>query len=253
MRAAVAGLAAALVLAGCAQAVDGTPQAQAFPRTLDPLARNLAAAAQSLTSAHLRLRESIGDQSIDIVGDEQLSNRKVTALVIDESISAIGGTIRFIRVNGKTYARLPKSQRTSAKPWALVRPGSANPFVSTMAGALGSAENLTGVDMLSQIAPAIKGFRYRGIDTVDGAATGHYAMTIDVDKLPASFPQKELFQQVGFTNLPLEFWVDGNWHTRKMTESVAIMGQRARLVASMGNYNKPVHISAPPADQVDDS
>jgi hypothetical protein len=249
----IAALATTLALAGCARAVDGTPQAQTFPRTVDALTHNVAAAAKLVTSVHLRMTESIGDQAIKVVGDEQLSNGKATALVIDESISAMGGTVRLLRVDGKTYARLPAAQRTSAKPWALVRPGSTNPFISTMANALASAEKLTGINMLSQVAPAITGFRYRGTDRVDGAITGRYAMTIDVDKLPASFPQKELLQQVGLTRLPLQFWVDGNWHTRRMTEALSVMGQHARVVAAIGDYNKPVHITAPPADQVDDS
>lgn len=250
-RAWIGAAATALLLVGCARTVDGSP-ASTFPTTVDSLAAKIQSGAKALQSAHITMHITLGPQTVAARGDEQLSGGKATALALDERIPQFG-TIRVVRVDEKTYVRLPASHRTSDKPWALVRSGSSNPVVSALAGSLASTNQLTQLDAVGAFVRAAKHLRFVGTDTIDGATVGHYTLTIDVDKLPADFPQKQTLQSIGLSDLPLDLWVDTNGNARKVTEDLAVLGQRISVRVLLSNLDAPVHITAPPASQVDTS
>lgn len=206
----------------------------------------------SLHSAHLSIRVHFQSSTLTATGDEQVANRHVTAMALTETIPAFG-TIRLVQVGEKTYVQLPKSRRTSSKPWVLVRPGSSNPVVRALAQTLQSSGQLTQLDAAGIFVTAAKNLHFAGIDTIDGVTAGHYTLTIDVNRLPDSFPQKQTLQGVGLSSLPLDLWVDSDGHTRKVTENLKFAGQTISVAVELNNFNKPVHITAPPASQVDTS
>lgn len=243
-------IAAAVATAGCAQGVDGTPP-PSFPTTTKALGDRLQSAANSLHSAHLTMRVEAG-ATINANGDEQLSNGKASALDLTEQLPSFG-TIEIVMVNQKTYARLPESQRTSGKPWVLVRPGSSNPVVSAMGQTLQASDQFTQVGALGTFVNSTKNLRFAGIDTIDGATVGHYHLTIDVDNLPDDFPEKQTLETVGLHSLPIDAWVDTSGRSRKVTENLSVAGQKISVVVTLGNFDAPVHITAPPANEVDTS
>lgn len=250
-RTAVAVAAAALILGGCASTVDGTPP-PSFPTTVQSLAELIQSGTKSLHSAHLSMRITVGGQSIVAAGAEQADNGKATALNLLEHIPSFG-TIQVVTVSGKTYVRLPKSHNTSDKPWVLVRPGSSNPVVSAIGQTLQNSGQLTQLDAMSAFVNSAKQLQFEGVGSIDDATVGHYHLTIDVDRLPDSFPQKQTLQAAGISQLPIDDWIDPDGHSRKLTESLAVAGQKVSVVVALSDFDTAVNITAPPASQVDTS
>lgn len=242
---------AVVLLVGCARTTNGSP-AETFPTTVQALADRIESGAKSLKTAHLAFRVGLAGESITAHGDEELSDGKPTGLALVERIPAFG-TLRLIQSDDKSYVRLPRSQRTSDKPWVLVRPGSSNPVVSQLAQTLQTSNQLTAVDSIGALVGAAKNLRFVGTETIGSARVGHYTLTIDVSRLPDDFPQKQTLQQVGLSSLPLEAWFDTSGHTRKVVERIAVVGQHVSVLVRLGNFDAPVHISAPPPGQVDTS
>lgn len=243
--------AAAAVLSSCAQTVDGTPAAT-FPTTPAALTRQVTAATTALKTAHLTMQEGLAGRSLDVVADEQLSAGTPTALDLAETIPTFG-KVRIVLVDRKTYALVPPAHRTSSKPWVLVRPGSSNPFANAMAQTQSSLGQLSGFNSFSTFVKAARSLRFLGIQPIDGATTGHYALTIDVAKLPDDYRLKPLLQQIGLATVPLEFWMDTDGNVRRATEDLHVAGEHVTTLVTLSDFNAPLHITAPPADQVDTS
>lgn len=244
---------AAALLTGCAEAVDGTPNSDApsaFPRTTAALGAELKAGTATLKSTHLTLNEAIGSQSISGAGDETIADSKVGSLSLKLDVPGLG-MLQIVRVDGKTFVKLPPAQSTSGKPWALVTTSSSNPVVRAMAGSLAAADEVTGLDAASIFIDAARDLKYLGTSSIAGASTGHYSLIVDVNRLPADYPQKQLLVTAGLTKLPVQLWVDMDGRLRKLTERLTVSGQTVNTVVTLGNFDAPVHITAPPPDHVD--
>lgn len=244
---------AATLLAGCADSVNGTPATDGpvgFPTTASALAAKLKAGILTIRSTHLTLNESIAGQTLSGAGDEVVAQGKVSALSLRLSVPQLG-TLQVLRTGSDTYLKLPAAQRTSDKPWVLVTETSSNPVVRAMAGSLSTADQLAGLDSAAIFVAATRNLKYLGPTTVAGASVGHYSLTVDVTRLPADFPQKQLLITSGLTKLPVQVWIDTSGRLRKLTEQITVASQTVTSVVTLGNFDAPVHISAPPADQVD--
>jgi hypothetical protein len=120
-----------------------------------------------------------------------------------------------------------------------------------------------------------------GPDTVDGVPTTHYDATIDLDKVAALDPgaastTKQLEQQLGTNSLPIQLWVDQQNRVRRISvdENIAhpvpgstisggtsttgtndtnlnIGSVHVTFTVTLSDYGTPVHIVAPPADEID--
>jgi hypothetical protein len=238
-----------VALAGCARTVDGSP-ASVFPTDITSLANKIHDGMQSLHTAHLTMRMVVAGQTVSASGDEQLSGGHETANSLSMQLSGMG-TIKLLRAGGQTYVRLPAAQRTSDKPWVLVRPGSSNPFARSMASSLAGAGQLAQFGDVQTFVRATKDLRFEGTETIAAATVGHYMLTVDASRLPDDFPAKRALQAIGVGKLPIGVWVDADGRSRKITEKFPVVGLTA--VVTLGAFDQPVHISAPPASQVDTS
>jgi hypothetical protein len=205
--------------------------------------------ATSLHSAHITFTVTVHGQSIRAEGDQTLDNGKAKDTAITESLPGTG-TLKLIIKDGETYVQLPESQRTSTKPWQRVTPTSSNPMIRTLSGSLQNTSSINAADAAATFATATDKLQLTGTRTLDGAKVGCYRMQVDVTKLPSSFAQKATLVQTGITVLPATVYVDAQGRVRKMDETVTVGGTSARTVVTLGKFDAPVSISAPPADQV---
>ena len=252
---------AVVALAGCGSGGSGsasaggsssspaTPSAAATATDAAGLQTVLRSGATSLKTAHLDMTVDAAGQSLTASGDEKLSGGKLKAMDLSEQIGT-AGTIRIVIVDGKTYAQLPQSAGTTAKPWVLVTTDSTNPVVASMASTLQSVQQSASVDQYSAFAQAAVGVVPQGAEKVGEASTTHYSLTVDVSKMPDTVTGRQALISAGITTLPIELWVDGKGRPVKMTEQLSVQGQSVSTVVTLSRFDEPVTVTAPPADQV---
>ncbi|MCY0917616.1 LppX_LprAFG lipoprotein [Streptomyces sp. H27-G5] len=103
-----------------------------------------------------------------------------------------------------------------------------------------------------------------GDETIDGVKTRHLIGTVPLEKMRASLatatPEEKQRQEKslkaledeGIKSLTLDMWIDEQDHTKQVrTRGAATKGPMDMTIKFL-DFNKPVEITAPPADQVMD-
>lgn len=254
--------ATAVVLAGCASTTSGqgsvgsgcaaasSTSAPTSPTDAQGLGALLQQGSASVTSAHIELDVNAAGQDITGAGDEKLNCGKLTDLDLDETIPGGVGDLELIITGGKTYAKLPTSINPTNKPWVLITANSSNSTVRQLAGSLQSTESSASISSSTAFVEAASSVKNNGPETVNGTATTHWSVVVDPSKLPNSNPGKAALVQAGLTSLPVELYVDSQGRPVRVTENFTTQGQQVSTRVDISNYNQPVSISAPPADQV---
>lgn len=266
----VAVLPAALVLAACSSSTSGVGHAGAttagggsssgggFPSSatsgggtgsLSALVSRMQSAVNGVTSAHLTLDVQAAGQTVSGSGDEQLAAGKLVAMDLTMQLPQIG-EMETIVAGGKAYVKLPTSLNSSGKPYMLVSKDSSNAAVRSMARSLDSTLSQASLSSYSEMMSAAKSFKVVGPTSVEGVSATHYSIVLDTGKLPATMPGRDAITGSGITELPLELYLDDQGRTVEVTESLSVSGQLVDTKVTVTDYNKPVSISAPPADQV---
>lgn len=213
------------------------------------LAARLGQGLSRATSAHLNLQIAAAGQAISGSGDEKLSNGKLLALDISESVgSAL--SLRLIVVGGKTYVKLPTSLNHSGKPWQLVSARSSDSTIRTLASSLASTQNSASLDSVVMFVAAARSVRQTATGTHAGLATTTYVVDVDPQKLPDSYAGKQALVGAGVTSIPVTIIIDSAGRPIKVTENLKVKDQLINVKVTIGRYNQPVHIVAPPANQV---
>lgn len=203
-------------------------------------------------SAHIEMDVTAAGQTISGHGDEKLADGKVTAMDITEKIGSIG-SLRMIIIKSKIYVQLPSSLNQSGKPWQLASANSSNPVLKQLSSTISSIQNSASIGSTAAFAKAATSVTPKGSEKIDGVSAEHYAVVVDVNKLPDSYPGKTTLVSAGLTTLPVELWIDGNGRPVQVTEKLSVGGQQATTKVQISKYNAPVSISAPPASQVSTS
>jgi hypothetical protein len=259
--------AAALLLTGCgptegvaspgsgsapsssAASASSSAAAGASPTDAAGLAAQVQQGVSGLTSAHLTLSVAAAGTTISGQGDEELSGGKVTALDFTETVPGVG-QIRVLQTDGQTYAQLPADLQKSGKPWILVTEESSNPVVAQLATSLQSVADSAELDQFAAFSSAATSSTNQGTEQVDGAPATHWALTVDVTKLPDTLSGKQQLVDAGLTTLPVELWVDDKGRPVKVSEQFTVQGQQVSTVVTLGDFDAPVDVQAPAADQV---
>jgi hypothetical protein len=245
----IALLLAALAVAGCTS--SGKPAANSTshqPITATQLAAMIEAAIAKVSSARFDLDVSIAGQALTGSGSEQLEHGKLVAVDVTEQLPQ--GAVHVILVNGKTYAKLPKSLNPTGKPYLTVTTSSSNPVIKTLAGSVNSALASASLGDISLFAKAAKSFRSDGPATVAGVSATHYTIVVDLTKLPDSYSAKQSLLAGGVTTLPLDLYVDQQGRPVEFAENFTTQGEPVKTKLTITGYNAPVSITAPPADQI---
>jgi hypothetical protein len=189
-------------------------------------------------------------QTLTAVVDMSLGDKSLTDLTADVSVRLpSSGTYEGRLVDGALYVDATKIDHSQSvtKPWVKVRlTGSASPLAplwTKMSYNLGTAQ-------LEQTLGAMTGLKTVGQETVDGVSTTHYQATIDTTKLPdLGFDPKSIDVSALPKTLVYDVWVDAEHRPVKASTKAPAFS----IEQHYSKWGEPVHVVAPPADQVQDA
>jgi hypothetical protein len=245
----------AAVLTACTSSGKGSPNSSAAvpsgvptdPPALSALVRSAVA---GITSAHLDLTISLAGEQFTGGGDEKLANGKLVGLDVTENVPG-AGAVRIISIGGTSYAKLPTSMNLNAsKPWLVISPDSGNSVIRQLAASLDSALSSASLGNVSVFVGAAKSLTVKGSEPVGGRTATHYSIDVEIAKLPADLPGRSELASSGVETIPLELYIDAQGRPVKISEDLPVQGQTVSSTATISDYNKPVSISAPPANQI---
>lgn len=239
-----AALAVGCSSSGGASVPDGTPT------DASGLGRLLTSAVSHVSSAHMQVDITLAGQRLTGSGAEKLADGKLVGLDLTENLPAGAGAIRVIVVDGTTYAKLPPSLNPSGKPYLLVTSSSSNAVVRQLASALDSALLSASLGSLSTFTKAAKSVEVKNAETIGGVPTTHYAIVVDISKLPADLPAKAELEASGLGTIPLDLYVDSAGRPVRIIEELTVQGGKVSTKSTVTDYNEPVTITAPPANEV---
>jgi len=242
--AALAVLLAASVLTGCARTVDGTASAPSVE-----LAARLQHAMDAVTSAHMELRVETVGLLIVASGDQRLDHAKTTAFALTEHILGLG-EIEVIDVSGELYVKLPGDINPTDKPWVHIRPDTTDPTLVPLTQALQQVQDSASLRQYALLARSASTFRDVGPSDANGIATELYSLSVLVGRLPQSMPGAAVLRAGGVRSLPVQLWVDDQSRVRRISESISFAGQQTSTRLDLSQFDVPVTITAPPADQI---
>jgi hypothetical protein len=228
----------------------GSGVAAGMPTDAAGLGQLLQSATSKITSAHVDLEITLSGQQLTGSGDETLQDGKLTGLDLTETLPGGQGAIEVVVAAGKTYAKLPASLNSSDTPWLLVTSDSSNQVIQQLASSLDTALSSASLGSVSTFTKAAKSVEGKGTQSIGGVETTHYKIVVDVSKLPADMPGKSELEGSGLKEIPIDLYVDGQGRPVQIGEALSVQGTTVTTKAAVTNFNKPVTITAPPANQV---
>lgn len=213
-------------------------------------AHEMQAGIATATSAKMTFSFDADATTIRGSGSETLADGKPTGIDLTETVPG-SGEIRVLQVGDLTYVQLPSSMNTSGKPWALVRASSSNPAVQAMASSIDSLSSSSSLDSIQQFVQGADSVVQQGTEDIDGQPATKYRVTIDVAKVSSTNTSVAALKQFGIDTLPLDLYLDSKSRPLKMTMDFGAQGHTAHMEYTVSDYDAPVTIQAPPADQVD--
>ena len=259
-RAAAVGLSAAalIVLAACSSGGGGPASTASTPLT--PRQALLAAAshAQKVTSASetLTVRDS-GAQNATTAGTIQFQRKPTLQASETLNTTAAGKStqIKVILTGTAIYLHEAALAGQLGKPWLKLDLSALNG--TDLASIAQLAHSLQGNDFANQtqLLAVAKNVHVAGTQTVDGVATTEYAGSVRAAEalktLPASFRKAMApeLQVLGNGTISFHVWIDGQHHTRKITDVETVNGETINTTVNITAINQPVQIALPPASQ----
>lgn len=174
-------------------------------------------------------------------------------------VPSSANSLQEIVTSDAIYMKIPVLAEKTGKPWMKISfsalKGQTGMDVGSAMRSAQQADPTTNVKMLT----ASKDVRKVGTESVEGVSTTHYQGTYQVadglaklDPKTRESTQKALEQQ-GLKAMNFDLWVDGRQLPRKMVMKTAPGSQmQMSTEVTYRDYNKPVHITEPPASQVTD-
>jgi len=262
-RAAAAGLSAAalVALAACSSGSgQSSTQGSAPSTSLTPRQALLAAAshAQKVTSASetLTVRDS-GAQTTTTTGAIQFQRKPTLQASETLNTTAAGKNTQIKVILTGTAIYLHEAALTGqlGKPWLKLDLSALNG--TALASISQLVHSLQGNDFANQtqLLAEAKNVHIVGTQTIDGVAATEYAGSVRADKalkaLPASFRKAMApeLQVLGNGTINFHVWIDGQHHTRKITDVETVNGETINTTVNITAINQPVQIALPPASQ----
>lgn len=251
-------------LAGCStQAADAAVLVRDAPtKTASAKTARLALTVSS-TSSNAAATTSTADGLIDL-------RSQASDFTIDPKIAGNSAKLHMLTLGTIIYMQIPPQMRAQAGGKSFVK-------IDLQAAAKAQGLDLAALqekrpDADSQMAilsGAGSDFSKVGTEQVRATTTTHYRGTVDLVKAnqnaspAAKAAVEKLRQQLGTATLPMDVWLDGKGRLRKMVYRVDLgkiaaatgkSGVTGQLTETMElyDYGVPVHVVAPPADQVTD-
>lgn len=240
-------LASTLAVVSCGSAAD-ISGGQGASLNRAGFAASVAQATQQVSSVHLTGSFTVQGQRISIVADQSFGNHTLTGVagVFRVSLPAMG-TLEARLVRGVVYVnagQLGLGQPTG-KPWLkvdLTDPG--NPLgamFSKITDTLGPGQLIDTLKGLSTL-------HSLGSETVDGAVTTHYRVTVDTSTLGSALglDPSDLDGATLPKSLAYDVWLDSGSRPVKVSADVSEFSMELHF----SHWGESVHVAAPPASQV---
>ena len=208
------------------------------------LATKLHASLATLTSTAISI--DAGGLIAPTTGHIKLDNGKATAA--DLTIGAGTDATHVIIVGSKTYAQLPAGQNTSGKPYIAVTATSKNEFVRGLAGTLDILQAAASLGDIADIVGTATSFTDKGSTTVGGATATDYSFSV-TGKSDGSALQQQL-ADLGTKPTPVDLNVDSQGRPVKVSLGINFGGSTLTINATLSDFNTPVTITAPAANEV---
>ncbi|MET8041794.1 hypothetical protein ABZU25_13130 [Micromonospora sp. NPDC005215] len=256
--AAVAAL-TAFAVAACGPQTGSAEAPDKQPTVLELLASDLRGSLQKTVdtttktdSVALTMKGTVGGQSISMQGHLDLGDTAKAEM----TMTVPEGTTVAVRMIGPVvFVEIPAEQRasTGGKRWMKMD------MTAVAGGRAGTefAKQFEDMDPIKQVKTllAIEGTTVVGQETVNGAATVHYTVTMpasaylaQVDAKMRAATEQALAAQ-GVKEIKLDLWVDEQYRPRRVS---IVMGKASDMVIDYTDYGKAVTIATPPAAETAD-
>jgi len=252
----VAAVPLALGLAGCG---NDTPEATGYKSNI-PVVTTTATPQKAVPAPHLnrvtfvpamnaaltkqkswRISGTVTANHTTVATISGMQSAKPAAVSMEMSGPAFNGrTVRIVGVGKAMYLSLPG--RTPAGKYVKV----AAADLTESKGGVGSALNSANPTKTYQaIARAMQNVKYVRSQTIDGRKLDRYDLTVDTATVAKLGGAKTVPQGLPKT-LTYSLWMDSAHVVRRMDfNQLGIV-----MVINITDYNKPVHITAPPASKI---
>jgi hypothetical protein len=236
-----------LTVAGCGNAVD-LAGAHTTSLTKSAFATALTDATSHARSVHVNGTIQAQGQSITMTGDESFGDGTLTGMRGDLSAVLPGmGSLELRLIGGVLYANGGQllSGQLGGKPWLKIDlTDTSNPIGSM----LSQLPATMGRGQFSAIAKGLSTLKAVGRETVDGAATTHYQVSVDTSRLGTALGIPT--GQLGAVALPktirYDVWLDAGSRPVKVVMKYREYG----VDLLFSRWGEPVHVAAPPPAQV---
>ncbi|MCX4780416.1 LppX_LprAFG lipoprotein [Streptomyces sp. NBC_01264] len=265
-----AALAAVLLVAGATACEsgqkDGTGKAAASQGSakgaveVTPAAYLEKVKAKSEEITSLRYSMTGTAQGEQFSGDVSMRLKPSVAMSMNMATSGEGGQKAEIRLLDQVMFI------GSEGKWIKFDTKSLDPVMAEQLNSAGGTASKTGEnpgDRAGELLRA-KDLKLVGEETIDGVKTKHLSGTVTLDELRAALasatPEAKKRQEQSVTaleaqgvkSLALDMWIDASDHTKQVrTRADAAKGPMDTTIKFL-DYNQPVEVAAPPADQVVD-
>lgn len=213
------------------------------------LVRAASASSGKLRSAHITTTSQIGGTKTTFSG---VIGYHPTRL--DFRIGVAGKQLREVLVDNVFYVKVPGG--VGSKPWVSV----GIKQISQLTGIdLDSLLDNANADQTVSLLTKASDVRLVGTETVGGVSTRHLSGTVDLDRVFAALDAQEksqqktlqsMVEQLGIKDNHIDLWVNADDIPVKVVQTyTSNLGPGSSTMLLTG-LNAPIHVTAPPAAQV---
>ncbi|MFC8140352.1 DUF1396 domain-containing protein [Streptomyces paradoxus] len=198
--------------------------------------------------ASMRLKPTIA-MSMKMKAPDQGGGETVEIRLVDKAMYLGGGAEMAKEMDGKRWLKFDLSGSDAAKD--LDKMGSTSQAEQNPAA---ESTFLTGAKDVKKV----------GSEKVDGVETTHYTGTVTLADLRASLKDSKAetreqreksikqYEKLGVDKLTMDMWVDGEDHTKQFRMKGQADKGPMDMTITFLDYNKPVTVKVPPANEVAD-
>jgi hypothetical protein len=159
----------------------------------------------------------------------------------DLTIGTGAEATHVITIGDVAYAALPKGQNTSGKPYVKVSADSSNEFVRALDSSLQILQAASSLGDLVALLDTVTNFKVV-------SPQQHYSFDLSGDANGTTL-QKQL-AELGSKPVPVDLYVNAQDLPVKIVLNLNLGGSTLPITATLSEFNAPVTITAPPANQV---
>lgn len=204
---------------------------------------DMKAGLESSTTAKMKMDLDAASSSISAKGEVDYTTQPMSMAMTMTSAALGDQPIDMRLVDGVMYMNMGQMSQGKFVSFDLDDVSNLPPGMS------GMAEQLDPLASFEQFEPALKSVTFLGEEDVDGEQLAHYAIVLDPAKMqtlqgaPSSAGVPE--------EVTSDLWFDDQFRVRQMTTKLDL-AQPVTTKVTLFDWDQPVQIEAPPANQVVD-